>query len=45
MRRSYPLDRRQTYFFKHVEPMLKTLAICIIAGFAAFIGLSSAGVI
>jgi len=43
MKHLYPIDRKQTYYYKHVEPVLKTVAVSAIIGFAILILLTLAG--
>ena len=43
MRHLYPIDRKQTFYYKHVEPVLKGLAVLAIIGFLTAICLTLTG--
>ncbi len=43
MRHPYPIDRRDTFYAKHVEPVLKFLAMTAMFGFFVLLCLALSG--
>lgn len=43
MRHSYPINRKETFYYKYIEPVLKAIAMSAIVAFIVLICLTAAG--
>ena len=43
MKQPYPINRKETYYYKHVEPVLKAVAVSAMIGFLILLLLAAIG--
>jgi hypothetical protein len=43
MKHLYPVNRKETFYYKHAEPVLKVVAVSAMLGFLTLLCLSFAG--